>query len=352
MAEPLPSARTPSGPTALACDLFCRVIDNYGDAGVTWRLARLLQRRLGAQVRIFIDDDTPLRFIAPAPGEIAILPWGDASTATPAADLVVELFACELPASYIDRMAARARPPLWINLEYLSAEAWVDDCHARPSTHARTGLSKYFYFPGFTAASGGLLIDDTPTPPPDARVYFVYCYDTPTIAQWMQHLVTSGAALRLLLAPGAAQAMWTQTVQQFGAGRITAVPLPYLSQEAFDATIRSAHMAVVRGEDSFVQAQLAAVPMVWDIYAQDDGAHHPKREAWMQRYISAMPAGLAQPWRAFQHAIGGEGAVGPAWEALQAQFPLWRQHARTWAEHLRQHDFAARLAQFVAEKLK
>ena len=37
-------------------DLFCRVIDNWGDAGVCWRLARQLVRERGAQVRLWIDQ--------------------------------------------------------------------------------------------------------------------------------------------------------------------------------------------------------------------------------------------------------------------------------------------------------
>ena len=46
--------------------------------------------------------------------------------------------------------------PVWINLEYLSAEAWIESCHGLPSQRP-DGLVKHFYFPGFTPATGGLL---------------------------------------------------------------------------------------------------------------------------------------------------------------------------------------------------
>jgi hypothetical protein len=46
---------------------------------------------------------------------------------------------------------------VWLNLEYLSAEAWVATCHRQPSPHPRLPLVKYFFFPGFDAATGGLL---------------------------------------------------------------------------------------------------------------------------------------------------------------------------------------------------
>ena len=70
---------------------------------------------------------------------------------------MIEAFACELPESYIAAMAQRTVPPVWIDLEYLSAEAWVEGCHRLPSLRARWPLDKYFFFPGFTPQTGGLL---------------------------------------------------------------------------------------------------------------------------------------------------------------------------------------------------
>lgn len=40
----------------VACDLFCAVIDNFGDIGVCWRLARQLADEHGWQVRLLVDD--------------------------------------------------------------------------------------------------------------------------------------------------------------------------------------------------------------------------------------------------------------------------------------------------------
>ncbi len=76
-----------------------------------------------------------------------------------AADVVIEAFACTLPENYVAAMARRAQPSLWINLEYLSAESWVADCHGLESPQGSTALQKYFFFPGFTANTGGLLCE-------------------------------------------------------------------------------------------------------------------------------------------------------------------------------------------------
>ena len=52
--------------TARRWDIFCAVVDNYGDAGVCWRLARQLAGEHGLAVRLFVDALPALARIAPA----------------------------------------------------------------------------------------------------------------------------------------------------------------------------------------------------------------------------------------------------------------------------------------------
>ena len=73
------------------------------------------------------------------------------------AAVVIEAFGCGLPDAYVAAHGGSARPPLWIVLEYLSAESWVDEHHGLSSPHPRLPLPRYFFFPGFTPATGGLL---------------------------------------------------------------------------------------------------------------------------------------------------------------------------------------------------
>lgn len=141
-------------------DLFCQVVDNYGDIGVCWRLARQLSRSI--PVRLFVDDLQAFSRIEKAidpkqsPQRVAhtvIHHWADAEQAQPA-PIVIEAFGCDLPERYIHHMPQHTQ--LWLNVEYLSAESWVEDLHLMPSPQAN-GISKYFFFPGFTEKTGGLL---------------------------------------------------------------------------------------------------------------------------------------------------------------------------------------------------
>ncbi|HSM21456.1 MAG TPA: elongation factor P maturation arginine rhamnosyltransferase EarP, partial [Rubrivivax sp.] len=176
-------------------DLFCRVVDNLGDVGVCWRLACDLASR-GERVRLVIDDASALTWMAPggAPG-VQVLPWP--GPAEPG-DVVIEAFGCDPPPAFVEAMVRRRAAPVWINLEYLSAEAFVERSHGLPSPQ-RNGLVKWFYFPGFTARTGGLLrepglmevrcaVDGSAWlagrgihVQPGERVASLFCYDNPAV---------------------------------------------------------------------------------------------------------------------------------------------------------------------------
>lgn len=137
-------------------DIFCSVVDNYGDIGVTWRLARQLAAEHGQAVRLWVDEPQAFARICPRADPAAhvqcldgveVRAWGRPWAPVAAADVVIEAFACELPEAHRQAMRERKRPSLWLNLEYLSAEEWIGSCHALPSLQA-CGLSKYFFFPG------------------------------------------------------------------------------------------------------------------------------------------------------------------------------------------------------------
>jgi uncharacterized repeat protein (TIGR03837 family) len=149
-------------------DIFCNVVDNYGDIGIAWRLARGLAREHGLAVRLWVDDLHAFQRIWPEIDVdvnrqdcegVKVCAWRTPFVPAQPAQVVIEAFGCALPESYLIAMSEMSPVPVWINLEYLSAEPWVAEHHGLPSPHPRLPLTKYFFFPGYTPDTGGLLVE-------------------------------------------------------------------------------------------------------------------------------------------------------------------------------------------------
>jgi len=377
-------------------DVFCTVVDNYGDIGVSWRLARQLAAMRGQRVRLWVDDLASFRRICPdiVPGlasqqshGVEVGWWREPFPAATPADVVVEAFACKPPASYVAAMAAKQRKPAWINLEYLSAENWVQGCHALPSPHPSLPLVKHFFFPGFVAGTGGLLAESglalardrfqrsaaaqarfwkalrLPAPRPGELQVSLFCYPHDGVTALLRAWAAGGAALRCLVPEGvahealsaffAAENLAPGAVLRKGALEVRI--FSFLDQDRYDRLLWACDLNLVRGEDSFARAQWAARPLLWQIYPQQAGAHWPKLEAFLGLYCQGLPAdtaaALAKFWRAWNQ---GDGAgVGSAWSGYWEHRAELNAHALCWASRLGQAGtLANNLAQFCQNLLK
>jgi uncharacterized repeat protein (TIGR03837 family) len=344
-------------------DLFCRVVDNWGDAGVCWRLASELARR-GEQVRLWVDDPSPLAWMAPqGRAGVEVLQWRAAASADlEPRDVVVEAFGCDPPARFVERMAAMPRPAVWINLEYLSAERYVDLSHALPSPQQAgpgRGLTKWFFFPSFTEASGGLireegLLDERAAFDRDAwlsaagwpraqgeRVVTLFCYESAALPHVLDRLAAEPTLL-LATAGTATQQIGPLLDATGRRGKLRAACLPLLPQHRFDQLLWAGDLNFVRGEDSLVRAIWAGAPFVWHAYPQRDGAHRAKLEALLEAMAAREPVrALWRYWNDLHGAAPGE--LPPA-----AQ---WAADVRRWRDSLaRQTDLTTRLLGLVASK--
>jgi uncharacterized repeat protein (TIGR03837 family) len=328
-------------------DLWCRVIDNHGDIGVCWRLARTLAAQHGLRVRLFTDDASALAWIAPhGAAGVEVLPWPADSVSWPeAGDVVIEAFGCDPPAAYIASMSARPQPPVWLNLEYLSAEPYVERSHRLPSPQ-RGGLTKWFFYPGFTERTGGLLREsglmadrarfDTAAwlttqgiaRQPGERLVSLFCYPDAPFDALLRHL--ADAPTLLLATPGPAQqgvASWQARHGPLPASlRVHA--LPWLPQPSYDRLLWACDLNIVRGEDSLVRALWAGAPFLWHIYAQQDGVHLRKLQAFLQQWQP--PQAVACYLPGFNRGPADAAFAGQALPDLGA----WAAAVRAWRHRL------------------
>jgi uncharacterized repeat protein (TIGR03837 family) len=349
--------------------LFCKVVDNFGDIGICYRLARQLVAEHQIDVTLWVDDLVSFKRICPEivincdwqqVDNIFVIHWRDQNEiyhASDVADIVIEFFGCELPPSYIEAM--KERQPIWINLEGLSAEDWVEGCHTLPSP--QNSLAKYFFYPGFTEKTGGLLLEAgllqkrdqfqhnpfatsdflehlgvTPTEMDSIKIS-LFCYPHAPVAALFHAWQINGAVVTCLVPEGIAR----DQVQAFlgqrafaGAsatrGKLTVRVIPFLPQDEYDKLLWSCDVNFVRGEDSFVRAQWAGRPFIWHIYPQDDNLHHVKLNAFLNRTfvknasltdlsLAWNEAGSAaldwgKCWQRFERECSTIAGMGPEWQ--------------------------------------
>ncbi len=334
-------------------DVFCRVVDNYGDIGVCWRLSAQLAAR-GDTVRLWVDDPTPLDWMAPqGAAGVTVAAWSSDTAWPEPADAVIEAFGCDLPEQFVQQMAhqhAFGRAPVWINLEYLSAEPYVARSHGLLSPQLAgpgAGMRKQFFYPGFTARTGGLLreLDLTSRQSrfdPRAwrtahnlhakdgeRIVCLFCYEGAPLQDLIRALASQPTML--LATHGIASRIVADTLgPALRAGALRAVSLPALAQTEFDHLLWSCDINFVRGEDSFVRALWAGRPFVWHIYPQSDDAHARKLHAFNALYLRDAAPEFATHYAALSNRWNGlaRDAI-----TLPASTP-WLDHAARWREQL------------------
>ena len=374
---PRPPNHTTTPP--LVWDVFCHVIDNWGDLGVCWRLAVQLAQR-GQQVRLWVDDPTPLDWMAPdaraggvAGVSVHLWPRTDDHAAppnVPPGDVLVEAFGCDIAPSWVAHLhpdtGTTAHTPagqrVWLNLEYLSAESYVARCHGLASPVMNgplRGRTKWFFYPGFTPDTGGLLRESDLLAQQaafdrsrwraghgigaEALAVSLFCYAPPALAQALQHPTLAHA--HWLVAPGKPQAAMQQACAQLAplapGVTIQQHTLPPVPQAAFDERLWACNLNFVRGEDSLVRALWAGQPFVWHIYPQDDNAHHAKLNAFLD-WLQAPPS-----LRTFHHVWNGV-RPGPLPEI---DLPSWAACAQAARQRLLvQDDLVTQLLRFVTQK--
>ncbi len=352
-------------------DIFCQIVDNYGDAGVCWRLARSLTSLHGQEVRIFCDDLPTLNLLASGvdeeiKGKVDLQPWeasfnnGRHPVETP--DVVIEAFGCDLPERYLTGLLIAPKKPIIINLEYLSAEPWIADFHGKASPQAH-GIPKYFFFPGFQRNVGGLLIDPAPSEStksasipvalknswsqlrPDTKRISVFCYPGAPLLKWLEDLGGLGQNFDIVLTHGQLEQLKLSTGHPISLpNSIHLISIPFVCQDEYDWVLAQCDFNIVRGEDSFIRAQLAGKPFIWHIYPQTDRAHEIKLAAFLDLYLADAPQELrlaviaAMTWAMPSHWF--------------ASLDGWSTHSEAWQLDLFKNQadggLAARLLGFVA----
>jgi len=333
-------------------DIFCKIVDNFGDIGVCWRLAKQLHTEHHVSVTLWIDDFAVAKQLIPDLNTqhrtqnidgITVQHWHTTSKFDQAAQVVIEAFGCDLPEQYLALMQPQTS---WINLEYLSAENWVPDFHGRNSK--RGNLTRHFFFPGFANNTGGLIREhdilknnqqlasssslqraffqrlNLADSANDALKVSLFCYPNAPIHDLL-HAMAKGTQRVHCYVPASSvlpkiAAFFSQ--QHVSTGdvltlqNLTVTILPFLSQADYDKLLASCDINFVRGEDSWIRAIWAAKPFVWQPYWQTEDSHIIKLNAFLDVFYSNCD----------HSAKSASKAVHKAWSAATMPTQTWQDY--------------------------
>lgn len=365
----------------MQADLFCRVVDNFGDIGFSWRIARQLHLEFGWQIRLWVDDLQAFRRIEPTINcgldaqfirGIEVRAWGQSLSSAQPLPIVIAAFSCDLPAAWLHAM--KTSGSLWINLDYLSAEQWVEDCHGIASLRP-DGLKPYFFFPGFTDRTGGLprerglndqrfawkndldqrasflhrigLTADWSLCAPDAcspRLISLFCYPQAPYHALMETLHQDQRRSIVLIPEGVCPGL--STCQS---GNIRVLRIPFLSQDDYDRLLWSCDLNFVRGEDSFMRATWAGKPFIWQIYPQQKNAHIIKLEAWLAKTgLPEEAQSCMRAWNQPDHPLDFTAALRHALKPNH--FLSWESGSTSLSKRLaQQRDLASSIVDFCQQ---
>jgi uncharacterized repeat protein (TIGR03837 family) len=385
--------------------IFCSIVDNYGDIGVCWRLAKgiasahdqLQKLQFQTSVTLYIDDLVSAQKIIPALSayspnhplvidQVNIVHIQDIAH-TDVADVVIEAFACGLPQAYLQVM--ETHQSCWIVLEYLSAEDWVKDFHEKPSAHPTLAIEKYYFFPGFTSDTGGLIREPSALKSQDTfnaqnflsqlvhceglalnanAIYIsLFCYHQANIHALFTSLANQPKEINLFLPYNdnlsALTDFFTEDSYQIGEviqkGNLRIYVLPFISQLDYDHLLQACDLNFVRGEDSWVRALWASKPCIWQPYIQAEDAHIAKLNAFLQTHYplhgndDAIPALIHEAHLTWSNAQQATSANGDIWHTLLDQLEAIKQYQMIQTQQLaKQPDLVTQLMRFTQKKLK
>lgn len=373
-------------------DIFCKIVDNFGDIGVCWRLSQQLAREHNLHIRLIIDDIPVAQKIIPeldisktqqVVNTVEIVTWSAIeANPTQISNVVIETFGCELPESYLQRMSSET---IWINLEYLSAENWVSDFHARPSKHPTLAVTKHYFFPGFAEDTGGLIRErdllqrrdaflnssseqtafwqnlNIKMPEPDAIKVSLFCYPQASIKQLLATFASANKPIHLFVPLHGAVAELENIYPDFNpnVGEVFRVNqfsihvLPFLRQDNYDRLLWSCDLNFVRGEDSWIRAIWASKSFIWQPYIQQDHTHLEKLKAFLVRYTERaeeqdkaliQEANLAWSGYGNQQQNPPEQAI---WHHLISALPMLNTYSKKQSDFLaKDNDLATKLVIF------
>ena len=325
-------------------DVFCDVIDNFGDAGVCLRLCRDFSKK-NYEVRLFCNNVNILNKITNSEDAsnrfLSLLSWSDKNMDYSPSEVVIQAFSVRLPDNLIKKI--KTRKSTVINLEYLTAETFAEDCHKLPSY--ADGFESFFFFPGFTKKTGGVVIEKSflekinKTKSKESKNITLFSYENEKVKSVINSLNKEKFILNIFEGKGLNNfnnqlKLNLSAGDEYKLNELTVRVLPMVSQDEYDSYLIDSKLNLVRGEDSIVRAMLTGNPFLWHIYPQEEDVHKDKIEALFDRMSEVCSSKKdVEILRQLTLSYNGFSDYLDSFDLL-GFYENWKKLSKEWSEHL------------------
>ena len=276
--------------------VLCKVVDNFGDIGVVWRLCCQLSNQIKkenftSKINLIVDDLASFNKICNSVDSnksfqivenINIFNWNDEKLCYDEfskndgenLSVILEVFQCGRP-SWMEKILFEDklnRTVQIIMIDYLTAEKYAEDFHCLQSLTRSSKVQKVNFMPGFTNKTGGLIIDSEWKHFCDYKnnktlLCFTYDRNWDALANACKK---SNYIEKVLIAPGKG---FDSLKKSFSCNfvkdsNLKIEELSFMNQNEWDKMLKQCGVLFIRGEESMSRACLSGIPFVWHAYPQ------------------------------------------------------------------------------------
>ncbi len=314
--------------------ILCKVVDNYGDIGVCYRLTKaildyiddfprlkdtrvlLVCNNLSSFSKIYpdINPEKKYSFVKYYKTFFTVFDWNiDQTTENWRIEnffennpphVILECFQCGRPDwlenLLFDKLAPQSQI---INLEYLTAEKYAEEFHCLQSLTRSSNVKKVNFMPGFTDKTGGLIQNRVffqllqkhksqtlfPRNKTSFKILF-FTYDKnirfeiQALNKFSEYLKNNNnnKFQNILVRDTSNIPSITKSRARFKKNFSYEIA-GFVPQEAFDLNLFSYDFLFIRGEDSLARACLIGIPFIWQAYPQSDNYQLVKVKALLEQ---------------------------------------------------------------------
>ena len=292
--------------------ILCKVVDNFGDIGVAWRMAKRFVElakkenlEIIEKINLIVDGLSSFNKIENSIDitqsfqtvkDVCVYDWNCYDVCYKIFSqndgkklaFIIECFQCGRP-DWMEKILFQdklQRTVQILMIDYLTAEKYAEDFHKLMSLTRSAKVQKVNFMPGFSDKTGGLIIEDKWEAVAQRNsngpvLFFTYSKNWDGVAESFVKKTDK----QILAAKGVGFESVKNSFEKFllqpeFSSRFKS--LDFCNQREWDNLLLNCSFLFIRGEESLSRACLSGIPFVWHAYVQTEEYQFVKVKALLE----------------------------------------------------------------------